>query len=245
MATSVSRAATTASPDLLAAAAATSTNPIVLREPEAGKPRKRVGYRRRRQFEYRRLRYRHQRQSRHDGHFKINTNSSNYRIDIYRLGYYGGMGARKVATIQHTGVQNQPAPLAMRQPAWSMPATGLFPHPGTFRRMPSRASTSQSSCVRTALQAKIKFRLSSGTTAATATSSSRPRIKPGRPTMAGAEQISMAATVLRRVKVRARLRGQLQPSDRHPRRRRYLCRPAGLFVRRRICGDLVAGAERL
>ncbi|MCB8822260.1 DUF4082 domain-containing protein [Microvirga rosea] len=43
--------------------------------------------------------------------FKINTNSSNYRIDIYRLGYYGGMGARKVATLQHTGVQTQPAPL--------------------------------------------------------------------------------------------------------------------------------------
>ena len=43
--------------------------------------------------------------------FKINTNSSNYRIDIYRLGYYGGMGARKVDTIQHTGVQNQPTPL--------------------------------------------------------------------------------------------------------------------------------------
>jgi VCBS repeat-containing protein len=43
--------------------------------------------------------------------FKINTDSSNYRIDIYRLGYYDGMGARKVATIQHTGVQDQPAPL--------------------------------------------------------------------------------------------------------------------------------------
>ncbi len=43
--------------------------------------------------------------------FKINTNSNNYRIDIYRLGYYGGMGARKVDTIQHTGVQNQPNPL--------------------------------------------------------------------------------------------------------------------------------------
>lgn len=43
--------------------------------------------------------------------FKINTSSNNYRIDIYRLGYYGGMGARKVATIQHTGVQNQPNPL--------------------------------------------------------------------------------------------------------------------------------------
>ncbi|RDJ03369.1 adhesin [Rhizobium phaseoli] len=43
--------------------------------------------------------------------FKINTNSTNYRIDIYRLGYYGGMGARKVATMQHTGLQTQPSPL--------------------------------------------------------------------------------------------------------------------------------------
>jgi len=43
--------------------------------------------------------------------FKINTNSTNYRIDIYRLGYYGGMGARKVDTLQHTGLQTQPNPL--------------------------------------------------------------------------------------------------------------------------------------
>ncbi|CAN7740190.1 DUF4082 domain-containing protein [Rhizobium leguminosarum] len=43
--------------------------------------------------------------------FKINTNSTNYRIDIYRLGYYGGMGARKVATMQHSGLQTQPNPL--------------------------------------------------------------------------------------------------------------------------------------
>ncbi len=47
--------------------------------------------------------------------FKIDTDSNNYRIDIYRLGYYGGLGARKVATIQHTGVQNQPDPLRRRR----------------------------------------------------------------------------------------------------------------------------------
>ena len=35
--------------------------------------------------------------------FKINTDSSNYRIEIYRLGYYGGDGARLVSTIQHSG----------------------------------------------------------------------------------------------------------------------------------------------
>ena len=44
--------------------------------------------------------------------FKIKTNSKNYRIDIYRLGYYGGAGARKVATIQKllTTAQSQPSP---------------------------------------------------------------------------------------------------------------------------------------
>jgi hypothetical protein len=31
--------------------------------------------------------------------FKIKSTASAYRIDIYRMGYYGGMGARKVATI--------------------------------------------------------------------------------------------------------------------------------------------------
>jgi hypothetical protein len=45
--------------------------------------------------------------------FKIDTNSTNYRVDIYRLGYYGGMGARKVATLQHQSPTaiNQPAPI--------------------------------------------------------------------------------------------------------------------------------------
>ena len=31
-------------------------------------------------------------------HFKIKTNATAYTIDIYRLGYYNGMGARKVGT---------------------------------------------------------------------------------------------------------------------------------------------------
>ncbi|ANZ36372.1 hypothetical protein BBK82_10165 [Lentzea guizhouensis] len=41
--------------------------------------------------------------------FKIHTNSSNYRIDIYRLGYYGGAGARKVHSIQRNTPSVQPA----------------------------------------------------------------------------------------------------------------------------------------
>jgi hypothetical protein len=45
--------------------------------------------------------------------FKINTNSTNYRIDIYRIGYYGGDGARRVATINRNlaAPQNQPVPI--------------------------------------------------------------------------------------------------------------------------------------
>src|SRR4029453_871764 len=53
--------------------------------------------------------------------FKVDTNASNYRIDIYRLGYYGGQGARLMASVQPsvTLPQTQPACL-------SAPATGLL-----------------------------------------------------------------------------------------------------------------------
>ena len=40
--------------------------------------------------------------------FKINTSSNNYTIDIYRMGYYGGRGARKVASVTPVSNQNQP-----------------------------------------------------------------------------------------------------------------------------------------
>ncbi|MEQ1638863.1 MAG: N,N-dimethylformamidase beta subunit family domain-containing protein, partial [Methylococcales bacterium] len=52
--------------------------------------------------------------------FKINTPSTNYRLDIYRMGYYDGNGARKVATVEPSAVlpQNQ-------QPCLSHAPTGL------------------------------------------------------------------------------------------------------------------------
>jgi hypothetical protein len=43
--------------------------------------------------------------------FKIRTSSNNYRIDIYRLGYYQGNGARLVTTIQVNTAQSQPTPI--------------------------------------------------------------------------------------------------------------------------------------
>jgi Domain of unknown function (DUF4082)/Bacterial Ig-like domain/Bacterial Ig domain len=53
--------------------------------------------------------------------FKVNTNAANYRFDIYRMGYYGGLGARKVATV------NPSAALPQTQPAClNDAATGLI-----------------------------------------------------------------------------------------------------------------------
>ena len=45
-----------------------------------------------------------------DGQFQDQHDATAYRIDIYRLGYYGGRGARKVATINPSVSlpQNQP-----------------------------------------------------------------------------------------------------------------------------------------
>ena len=53
--------------------------------------------------------------------FKINTVASDYRLDIYRLGYYGGLGARKVATVQPAAALPQIQP-----PCNEVQATGLI-----------------------------------------------------------------------------------------------------------------------
>ncbi|MBJ6725984.1 N,N-dimethylformamidase beta subunit family domain-containing protein [Geomesophilobacter sediminis] len=50
--------------------------------------------------------------------FKLNTPARSWRLDIYRLGYYGGNGARMITSITGSTAQNQPACL-------SDPATGL------------------------------------------------------------------------------------------------------------------------
>ncbi|MBF0677746.1 MAG: DUF4082 domain-containing protein [Devosia sp.] len=45
--------------------------------------------------------------------FKINTNSTDYTVDIYRIGYYNGDGARLIDTIERdlTTAQSQPLPI--------------------------------------------------------------------------------------------------------------------------------------
>lgn len=43
--------------------------------------------------------------------FKIQASTSNWTIEIYRLGYYQGNGARLMATIPMSGAQSQPTPI--------------------------------------------------------------------------------------------------------------------------------------
>ena len=49
--------------------------------------------------------------------FKIKTDSTDYRIDIYRMGYYGGMGARRVDTMPPSVELPQLQPEGLRDPA--------------------------------------------------------------------------------------------------------------------------------
>ncbi|WP_255436511.1 N,N-dimethylformamidase beta subunit family domain-containing protein [Tessaracoccus sp. MC1756] len=67
--------------------------------------------------------------------FKIDTPSTDYRIDIYRLGWYDGDGARKVATIDNPTLVNQPG-CQLAEPApvnlldcgnWSQSASWIVP----------------------------------------------------------------------------------------------------------------------
>ena len=48
--------------------------------------------------------------------FKIDTDSDDYRIDIYRMGYYGGMGARRVDSFEPSATLPQVQPECLRGP---------------------------------------------------------------------------------------------------------------------------------
>ncbi|MFG1686363.1 DUF4082 domain-containing protein [Nonomuraea sp. NPDC049269] len=71
--------------------------------------------------------------------FKVDTSATAYRMDIYRIGYYGGMGARKMATITPSVAPPQIQPACLRDPptqlidcgnwslsaSWTVPATAV------------------------------------------------------------------------------------------------------------------------
>ena len=88
--------------------------------------------------------------------FKINTTASAYTIRIYRLGYYGGMGARKVASVTPSATlpQTQPACLSDAttmlsdcgnwavSASWAVPSTAVS---GYYVALLTRSDTGGSS----------------------------------------------------------------------------------------------------
>ena len=155
-------------------------------------------------------------------HFKIDTNATDYRLDIYRMGYYGGDGARKVATVQPSASlpQNQPACLTdaatglidcgnwSESASWTVPADAvsgdLLRQAGARGRTPAARATSRSS---------------SATTRATRTSSSRRPTRPGRPTTSTAATASTRAArePTPDARTRSATTGRSRPAGRPPR----------------------------
>lgn len=67
--------------------------------------------------------------------FKIDTLSTNYRLDIYRMGYYGGNGARQVTSLSPSVTLPQTQPACLNDPAtglndcgnWAVSASWTVP----------------------------------------------------------------------------------------------------------------------
>jgi len=69
--------------------------------------------------------------------FKVNTTAKSFRIDIYRLGFYGGSGARAITTVSSTVPRRQPSCLSdsvtglvdcgnwSESASWTVPATAV------------------------------------------------------------------------------------------------------------------------
>jgi N,N-dimethylformamidase beta subunit-like protein/uncharacterized protein DUF4082/Big-like domain-containing protein len=58
--------------------------------------------------------------------FKINTSASSYTIDIYRMGYYNGNGARKIATVTPSVSLPQSQPACVTDPSTSLVDCGTW-----------------------------------------------------------------------------------------------------------------------
>jgi len=83
-------------------------------------------------------------------HFKVDTTAATFAIDVYRLGYYGGLGARKVAAIPSVPGRQQPACTTdaetglvdcgnwIESASWTVPAQGVS---GVYIARLSRADT--------------------------------------------------------------------------------------------------------
>ena len=116
------------------------------------------------------LRDRHQRRPGPDRRVQgRHRRASAYRLDIYRMGYYGGSGARKVATVQPSALAAADAarlPDRARDRPRRLRQLGASPRPGPCRPTRSRASTSPSSSATTTATARATSSSSCATTTA-------------------------------------------------------------------------------
>ena len=72
--------------------------------------------------------------------FKIKTDSTDYRIDIYRMGYYGGMGARRVDTIAPSVKLPQHQPEGLRDEATHLYDCGNWAVSASWQAPPDATS---------------------------------------------------------------------------------------------------------
>jgi len=73
-------------------------------------------------------------------HFKVRTDSTDYRIDIYRMGYYAGMGARRVDTVRPSVPLPQAQPEGLRDPATRLYDCGNWAVSASWRCPPDAVS---------------------------------------------------------------------------------------------------------
>ena len=72
--------------------------------------------------------------------FKIKTDSTDYRIDIYRMGYYGGMGARRIDTIEPSVKLPQHQPEGLRDEATHLYDCGNWAVSASWQAPPDTTS---------------------------------------------------------------------------------------------------------
>src|SRR5437667_2355420 len=73
-------------------------------------------------------------------HFKISTDASGYELDIYRLGYYAGMGARRVATVAPSAALPQIQPDCLTDASTGLVDCGNWAESASWAVPPDAAS---------------------------------------------------------------------------------------------------------
>ena len=171
-------------------------------------------------------------------HFKIDTTARRYRLDIYRMGYYGGDGARKVATVNPTARCRRRSRPASTQAAtglvdcgnWAVSASWAVPADRGLGHLLRQAGARRHGRREPHRLRRPRRRRR------TRTCCSRRPTRPGRPTTTyGGNSLYVGGS-----RRRPRLQGQLQPAVHHARQR-----ARGLAVQRRVPDGPLAGAQRL